>query len=194
MVRRCVLAMSAVMVATGACAPDPAFLSERAIEDAKMIGSPPVPVKAKAVSYDQNTPTPAPQVVLPSWKIAAAAKPATASGPPLSPTNLFERVSPSIYGVKVTQDSGQRSRPPVAELNNPQWLSRLTLPIGIDDQGNFFPLFEAPGSLTSNEVAAAARALAHMAQVYESCGEYSHARPLLQQAMEMQTKALAGKD
>ena len=108
MVRRCVLAMSAVMVATGACAPDPAFLSERAIEDAKTIGSPPVPVKAKAVSYDQNTPTPAPQVALPSWKIAAAAKPATASGPPLSPTNLFERVSPSIYGVKVTQDSGAK--------------------------------------------------------------------------------------
>ena len=35
MVRRCVLAMSAVMVATRACAPDPDFLSERAIEDAK---------------------------------------------------------------------------------------------------------------------------------------------------------------
>ncbi|MBR1271927.1 hypothetical protein JQ629_31040 [Bradyrhizobium sp. AUGA SZCCT0222] len=33
---------------------------------------------------------------------------------------------------------------PVPELNKPEWLSRLTFPIGIDDQANFFPLFEAP--------------------------------------------------
>jgi hypothetical protein len=44
---------------------------------------------------------------------------------------------------------------PVPELNKPQWLSRLTFPIGIDDQGNFFPLFEAPDSLTSSQVASA---------------------------------------
>jgi hypothetical protein len=31
----------------------------------------------------------------------------------------------------------------------------LTFPIGIDDQGNFFPLFEAPDSLTSSEGASA---------------------------------------
>jgi serine protease Do len=110
MVRRCLLAMSAVMVATGACTPDPGFLSESAILDAKTVGAAPVAVKAKPVSYEQPKPAaPVQQVMLPAWRIAAAGRPGAAPGPALPPTNLFERVSASVYGVKATPDGDAKA-------------------------------------------------------------------------------------
>jgi serine protease Do len=102
------LAMCAVILTIAGCASDADFLSERTIEHASAIDAPPVPVKTKAVSYRREPPEPAAPVTLPSWKVAAAVKPAAASSPPLSPTNLFERVSPSVYGVKVAQEVGPK--------------------------------------------------------------------------------------
>src|SRR6478736_10313456 len=104
MVPRYLLVASAVMVAAGSCAPDPGFLNESAIQDAKTVGSAPVAVKARPVSYEPSTPAPVQQVMLPGWQVATGAKLASAPGPSLSPTNLFDRASPSIYGVKATRD------------------------------------------------------------------------------------------
>jgi serine protease Do len=102
------LAMCAVMFALGGCASDPDFLSERTVQHANAIDAPPAPVKAKTVSYREDIRAPAPPIALPSWKVVAAVKPGAASNAPLSPTNLFERVSRSVYGVKVVQEAGSR--------------------------------------------------------------------------------------
>jgi serine protease Do len=102
------LAMCTVMLALGGCASDPDFLSERTLQHANVIDTPPAPVKSTAASYRGDIPGPAPPVALPSWKVAAAVKPGTASNPPLSPTNLFEKVSPSVYGVKVVLEAGSK--------------------------------------------------------------------------------------
>src|SRR6476646_3054576 len=105
------LAMCAVMLAIAGCASNADFLSERTIEQAGVINStPPAPVKTKAVSYRERIPEPdpAPPVALPSWKVAGAVTPRAASSAPLSPTNLFERVGPSVYAVKVKQEAGPK--------------------------------------------------------------------------------------
>jgi hypothetical protein len=111
------LAMCAVMFALGGCASDPDFLSERTVQHANAIDAPPAPVKAKTVSYREDIRAPAPPVALPSWKVVAAVKPGAASNAPLSPTNLFERVSRSVYGVKVVQEAGSRLRPHTGRLS-----------------------------------------------------------------------------
>ena len=108
MARRRPLAMGAVLFAIGGCASDPDFLSERTLQQAKAIDAPPAPVKTKTVSYREDIPAPAPPIALPSWKVAAAVKPAAASNPQLSPTSLFEKASPSVYGVKVAQEAGSK--------------------------------------------------------------------------------------
>jgi len=96
------------MVALAGCASDPDFLSERAMQHAKAIDTPPAPVKIKAVSHREDSTAPAPPVALPSWKVAAAIKAGAASNTALSPTNLFEKVSPAVYGVKVEQEAGSK--------------------------------------------------------------------------------------
>ena len=83
------LAMCAVMFVLGGCASDPDFLSERTVQHANAVDTPPAPVKAKTVSYREDIRAPAPPVALPSWKVVAAVKPGAASNASLSPTNLF---------------------------------------------------------------------------------------------------------
>jgi len=102
------LALCAVMLALAGCASDPDFLGERTIQHAKAVDTPPARVQTKTVSYREDSPATAPPVPLPSWKVAAAVKPGAASNPPLTPTNLFERVGPSVYGVKVVQEAGSK--------------------------------------------------------------------------------------
>jgi S1-C subfamily serine protease len=109
MVRRYLLVMSAVMLAAGSCAPDPGFLKESAIQDVRAPNSAPVAVKAKPVSFEQSTPASVQQVMLPAWRVATGARPGPAAGHPLSPTSLFERVSPSVYGVKATQEGDTKA-------------------------------------------------------------------------------------
>src|SRR5262245_13926582 len=99
MARRYLLVVPAAMLAAGACAPDPGFLSESAVQDVKTVGSPPVSVKAKPVSYEQSTPIPVQQVMLPGWRVATGARLGSVTGPSLSPTALFERASLAVYGV-----------------------------------------------------------------------------------------------
>ena len=103
------LAMCAVMLVLGSCASDPDFLSESTLQHAKAIDTPPAPVTTRTVSHREDIPAPAAAVALPSWNVAAAVKPGAASDPPLSPTNLFERVSPSVYGVKVVLEAGSKA-------------------------------------------------------------------------------------
>jgi S1-C subfamily serine protease len=102
--------MCAVMLAIAGCASNADFLSERTIEQAGAISTPPAPVKTKTVSYREHVaePGPTPPVALPTWKAAAAIKPPAASNAPLSPTSLFEKVGPSVYGVKVKQEAGPK--------------------------------------------------------------------------------------
>ena len=102
------LAMCAVVLALASCASDPDFLSEHAVQHARALDTPPAPVKTKTVSHREDIPVPAAAVALPSWRVATAAKPRAASDPPLSPTNLFERVSPSVYGVKAVLEAGSK--------------------------------------------------------------------------------------
>jgi hypothetical protein len=69
------LAMCAVMFALGGCASDPDFLSERTLQQANAIDTPPAAMKAKTVSYREDIPAPAPPIALPSRKVVAAVKP-----------------------------------------------------------------------------------------------------------------------
>jgi S1-C subfamily serine protease len=105
------LARCAVLLALGGCTserfgaePPRAFLTERIDRTAKKtIDTPSASAKA---SNQRITNEPAP-IILPSWKIAATAKPGTASNPAMPPTILFDKVSPSVYGVRVAHEANR---------------------------------------------------------------------------------------
>jgi CHAT domain-containing protein len=75
---------------------------------------------------------------------------------------------------------------PLPELNTKEWRDRLIYPIGINDVGNYFPLFDINLSQSEDERLRIAKILYHQATVYLSIGSYSEAAHLLQSAIKAQ--------
>ena len=82
---------------------------------------------------------------------------------------------------------------PVPELDTDAWRDRLTLPVGIDDQGRPFSLFldtEHEADETRPQIV---RVLSYLAGVYTQAGDYGEAVQLLRSAATTQ-RAYAEKD
>ena len=80
---------------------------------------------------------------------------------------------------------------PLPELDNERWKDRLVLPIGIDDQGRYFPLsFDpmAPGGAVDPAQLnfRLSRVLDHQAQIHLTTGDLAEAKPLLEKAIEFE--------
>ena len=109
----CLLVRCAVLLALGGCASErfgaepPRILATERLDQVakKPISTAPGPAKA---ANRRMLDEPA-AIALPPWKIVAVAKPGATPQPAMPPTRLFERVNPSVYGVKVAPVSGTTS-------------------------------------------------------------------------------------
>jgi CHAT domain-containing protein/tetratricopeptide (TPR) repeat protein len=78
---------------------------------------------------------------------------------------------------------------PLPELNTDQWRERLTYPIGIDDQGGYFPLFSEEAFQDDEGAPLIREVLHHQARVHLASSDYSEATPLLHRALAVSRKS-----
>jgi CHAT domain-containing protein/tetratricopeptide (TPR) repeat protein len=77
--------------------------------------------------------------------------------------------------------------PPLPELNTDEWRNRLVFPIGINDEGHYFPIFGSEATQNENSVPLVREVLLHQAQVHLWTSDYDEAALLLKQALGMRT-------
>jgi len=83
---------------------------------------------------------------------------------------------------------------PLAELNTDEWRERLTYPIGIENQGRYFPIFGEEACQDKNATLLIRRVLHHQAQIHLLTNDYDEAMPLLRQALAIGSKSDATDD
>jgi CHAT domain-containing protein/tetratricopeptide (TPR) repeat protein len=85
-----------------------------------------------------------------------------------------------------------RLAPAVPELDTDQWRSRLKYPVGVDDDGHYFPLYRTEAADDGTRPLLA-EAVAYLARVLTEAGSYAEADAQLSAALEGQ-RPFAGRD
>jgi CHAT domain-containing protein/tetratricopeptide (TPR) repeat protein len=76
--------------------------------------------------------------------------------------------------------------PPVPELDADEWRNRLVYPVGVDDEGRYFALYDAADHGDDQSRPLVAEVVAYVARVLTDAGAYADADALLSPALEAQ--------
>ena len=79
-----------------------------------------------------------------------------------------------------------RLAPPMPELDTDEWRDRLVYPVGIDDDGRYFPLYDAADHADNDARPLIAEVTAYVARVLMDAGAYADADAQLTAALEAQ--------
>jgi CHAT domain-containing protein/Flp pilus assembly protein TadD len=78
---------------------------------------------------------------------------------------------------------------PVPELDTDEWRARLVYPVGIDDDGRYFPLYSAPAHADDSARPLISEVIAYTARLLTEAGSYAEADTQLGAALEAQRPA-----
>jgi hypothetical protein len=74
---------------------------------------------------------------------------------------------------------------PLRELNNPEFLGRMEWPLGMREDGAYFPLFESDNPMSDYEIKCAAHVLVHQSAIHLAHGDVPESNSSYLQSQEM---------
>ncbi|GLY20959.1 CHAT domain-containing protein [Micromonospora sp. NBRC 101691] len=77
-----------------------------------------------------------------------------------------------------------RNAPPVPELDTDRWRDRLTYPVGVDDEGRYFPLYRPGGYRSDGNGPPLVHAVRHLTHTLLDAGAYADAEAQVRAAIE----------
>ncbi len=82
---------------------------------------------------------------------------------------------------------------PLRELNDPNFLERLEWPLGMRDDGAYFPLFESDSPMSDHEIKCATHVLVHQSAIHLAHGDVPESNSSYLQSQEMLARLNATK-